>query len=427
MTAGRPGGPGPGGPFLLPTFFPENYHRPMRSTLPIRDEHAVRTSGPLSGPILLLTLSFFVNFTTRTMIGPLLPLLEQDLGLTHTQSGSLFLFNSVGGLVSLVCSGFILARIGYHRTIILSMFGVGIVAALIGFGGGFAVVASIFVLLGLAAGLYIPSAVVIIENIVPPAVLSRAMAIHEMAPNMGLVVAPLAVELMIGGTSWRGALFMGGSVCLVMGLVWAKFGRGGSFRAHPPNRAIIGQAVRQPEMWTLGLLFSLGLTAEVGVYNLLPLFLVTEKGYVLSEANYLVGLTRIPNVAIVLISGFISDRWGWRRTLTTAVTLTGLALLLIGLGPAPLIPYCVLIQAMGAAAFWPPAMALLARSGSSETKAVVVSWAMAISSVFGFGVVPAAIGALADRSLFGWGIAGTGVLVLGGLTLIPILARPRVE
>ena len=397
----------------------------MKTPLPIRDEAAARTSSPLSGPILLLTLIFFVNFTTRTMIGPLLPLLEQELGFSHTQSGSLFLFNSVGGFVSLVGSGFILARIGYHRTICLAMFGVGSVAVLIGFGDSWAVLAAIFVVLGLFTGLYIPSAVVIIENIVPPAALSRAMAIHEMAPNLGLITAPLAVELLVHGISWRGALFVGGGACLLMGLIWAKFGRGGSFRAHPPSRAIIAQAVRRPELWTLGSLFAIGLAAEVGVYNLLPLFLVTEKGYGLSEANYLVGLTRIPNVGAVLLAGFISDRWGWRRTLTATIAVTGLSLLLLGLGPNSLVPYCVLIQAMGSGSFWPPALALLARSGSSETRAIVVSWATAISAVAGMGLVPAGIGALADLGSFGWGMAATGILTLGGLALIPILGQTR--
>ncbi len=382
-----------------------------------------RTNGPRSRPILLLTLIFFVNFTTRSMIGPLLPLLEADLGMSHTQSGTLFLFNSIGGFISLVSSGFISARIGYHRAILTTMLGVGTIISLVGLGNSWGYLALAFFTLGLVTGLYIPSALVIIQSIVPPAMLSRAMAIHEMAPNLGLISAPLVVELMLGGISWRGAFFTAAAACVLMGGVWAKFGQGGRFKAHPPNKAIIAQAVRRPEMWTLGFLFSIGLAAEVGVYNFMPLFLVTERGYELSQANYLVGLSRIPTVAAVLLAGFLSDRLGWRRILASAIVVTGLSLLLLGLGPDSLAPYCVVVQAAGSGSFWPPALAVLARSGSSETKAIVVSWATAISSIGGFGLVPAGIGAMADLGAFGWGMAATGILVLGGLLFIPFLEK----
>ena len=69
------------------------------------------------------------------------------------------------------------------------------------------------------------------------------------------------------------------------------------------------------------------------------------------------------------------------------------------------------------------ACAVLARAGSSETKALVVSWATAISSVVGSGVVPAGIGALADLGSFGLGVAVTGAFVLSGIILVFTLEK----
>ena len=381
------------------------------------------SARPLSRPILLMTLTFFINFVTRSMIAPLLPLMEAELGLSHTRSGLLFFFFSLGGSISLLGSSFILSWIGYHRTITTGMLAMGLFVFAIGASSSWPAMVATFVLLGLSTGLYIPSALVIIQKIIPPAMLSRAMAVHEMAPNLGLISAPLLVQFMLGGLSWRGVLFVTAAACLVTAAGWSRFGQGGQFKAPRPNRANIAQALTRSEMWGLSALFSVGLAAEVGIYNLLPLFLVTERGLTLTQANYLVGLSRIPTLAAVLLAGYVSDRLGWRRTLAGGILVAGSALLLLALGPDWIMPPCVVFQALGSGIFWPPALSAMARAGSSETKAIVVSWATACSSVIGAGLVPAGIGALADLGSFSWGLTAAAILILSSLLLIPILEK----
>ena len=66
--------------------------------------------------ILFLASIFFLSYNARAVTGPLLPALEQDLGLNHAESGGLFIFFFLGYLVALLASGFVAASIGHRRT-----------------------------------------------------------------------------------------------------------------------------------------------------------------------------------------------------------------------------------------------------------------------------------------------------------------------
>jgi fucose permease len=59
------------------------------------------------GPILFITLIFFLTFVARArvLISPLMPEIEESLSISHAQSGSLFLFMSMGYFLALIGSG----------------------------------------------------------------------------------------------------------------------------------------------------------------------------------------------------------------------------------------------------------------------------------------------------------------------------------
>jgi MFS transporter, NNP family, nitrate/nitrite transporter len=62
------------------------------------------------GPVLFATLIFFLTFVARVLISPLMPENEELLGISHVQSGSLFLFMSMGYFVALIGSWYISSR-----------------------------------------------------------------------------------------------------------------------------------------------------------------------------------------------------------------------------------------------------------------------------------------------------------------------------
>ena len=93
------------------------------------------SSPPLSSAIkgiLFLSGLFFLNFISRVIFSPLLPVIEQEMGLDHTRSGSLFLFLSLGYFLSVLSSGFISSKINHKRSIVLSCLLLGCVLLEIG-------------------------------------------------------------------------------------------------------------------------------------------------------------------------------------------------------------------------------------------------------------------------------------------------------
>ncbi|MDH3572866.1 MAG: hypothetical protein OEM90_04625, partial [Desulfobacteraceae bacterium] len=67
-------------------------------------------------PLFLIASIFLLNFTSRIVLAPLLPTIENNLGLSHGDAGSLFFFLSIGYFISLLGSGHISSRIGHKKT-----------------------------------------------------------------------------------------------------------------------------------------------------------------------------------------------------------------------------------------------------------------------------------------------------------------------
>ena len=75
------------------------------------------------GSILFLTLLFFLTFIGRFIFAPLMPAMSSELGLSHSQAGSIFLFGSMGVFFGSLSAGFVSSRIQHKGTIALSLIG----------------------------------------------------------------------------------------------------------------------------------------------------------------------------------------------------------------------------------------------------------------------------------------------------------------
>ena len=59
------------------------------------------------GPVWFLVVIFLINFISRIILSPLLPTIERELSISHSQSGFFFFLISIGYLTGLLGSGFI--------------------------------------------------------------------------------------------------------------------------------------------------------------------------------------------------------------------------------------------------------------------------------------------------------------------------------
>lgn len=377
------------------------------------------------GSLLFLTSIFFSNFFSRIVPSPLMPTIEKDLGLSHSEAGSLFLIIAVGYFVTLTGSGLVSSRLTHRKTIILStiLMGLAYLATslcknMIGMSAGLLVV-------GMATGLYLPSGIATLTSLVSFQHWGKAIAVHELAPNLAFVLAPLVAEALLRWFSWRAVLALVGASSLFIGTAFALFGRGGNFHGQAPALKSLRVLCRQQDLWIMMVLFSLGIAGTMGLYAMLPLYLTSERGMDLAWTNSIVAVSRIAPIFVALLSGWVADRFGTERAMKYALLCTGFSTILLGIVPGWWIVFVLFLQPMLAVCFFPPALAALSSIGPAGARNVVVSFTIPLSFLVGAGAIPTLIGVAGNAGSFATGIALTGTLMSVGAVLTRYLSLPR--
>lgn len=368
-------------------------------------------------PLFLIASIFLLNFTSRIVFAPLLPKIENNLRLTHGDAGSLFLFLSMGYFISLLGSGHISSRINHNKTIAVSAIAVGTALLAVSFSKSLFAVRCCVFLLGISAGAYLPSGITTITSLVNPKHWGKAVAIHELAPNLSFIMTPLLVEILLHWFLWRHILFLIGTCSVFMGIIFACFGKGGNFFGETPNFSAIKPIIETHNFWILIILFSLAITSTLGLYNMLPLYLVTEHGISREWANSVVGISRISTLGMAFLAGLATDRLGPKTIMLCVFFVTGILTLLLGVASTHWVIIVVFLQPIFAVCFYPAGFSALSSISSPENRNVAVSLTIPIAFVLGGGAVPAFIGIMADLGYFSWGISLSGILIMTGFFL----------
>ena len=377
-------------------------------------------------PILFLAGILFFTFLSRVVFSPLLVQIEEELHLSHAKSGSLFLLISIGFAPVMLGSGFVSQRLTHRGTILLSSITCGVAVLIIAFSRSLFTIQLGMVLLGMGSGLYFPSAMATMTRLVDPEHWGKAISLHEAGPTMGYVLAPIVAELGLAFTSWRGVLISVGVGGLIMAATFAVFGQGGRFAGEPPRLDNVGRIFYQPSFWVIAVLMSLACGASVGVYAILPVYLISEQGLGQGLVNTVVGISRISGLVAVFLAGWLADRFGAKRVMGTVYTATAVLTGLMGVDNKIVLVTVVFLQPAVVSAFFPVALLGLANVGPPKTRNVAVSLMIPFVYLFGGGVVPAGMGVVGEYYGFALGFLLMGGLLLTSLCLLLFLQdRPN--
>jgi len=371
-------------------------------------------------PVLFLTTIFFIGFLSRIALAPLLPLLEGELDITHAQAGALFFCISLGYSLGLFASSYVASAITHRYTIVLSAIVSGLFLITIPFIQSLWGLRIIFILFGAAISLYLPSGIATLTSLVDQRNWGKAIAIHELAPNTSLVLAPILVHALLKVMPWRSILALLGFISLALGLIYLTFGEGGRFKGEPLSPTNLRYLLGVPSMVLMVVVMGLGVGASLGIYGMLPLYLITEVGLQEGMANALVGLSRVTGVAMSFLSGAFSDRFGAKRALLLTFLFSASSTLMLGLVHGTPLVLFVFLQSMFAAAFFPPAFAVLSQIVPHNLRNLSVSLAVLAGTLMGGGAVPVLIGAIGDLRSLGLGFAVYGAMLF---IAIPIVSR----
>lgn len=367
----------------------------------------------------MLTVIFFVQFLIRLLAGPLLPAIENDLSLSHSQSGIFILLIGMGIFFSQLVAPNMAAKFGFRRCITLSLIGASLAALIIGFSRSIWSIDAGYIFLGFTAGLYAPSGISLIMVLVDSRDWGKAMGIHEIAPNLALIFAPVLATATVGLGSWRqGYLYLS----IIIALLWVfhmMWGIDSIERPMPPDFSILKKLVVKSSFWKTSALLSLAVGIETGVYSMTPLFFVNERNFSLVDANHLLSMSRIPCLLMVILSGWLTDRFSASKMVRISFALTGISVFLLGVCPRDYLELILYLQAAFSACLFPPLLSIISKITTSANRVLMLSLTLAIAPVVGGGIFPALIAIIGDYGTFSSGFICVGILSMAGIFMLP--------
>ena len=371
--------------------------------------------------IFAITAMYFLSFFARSILSPLLVPMEHTLGSTHTQTAGLMFFLSVGFGSALACTGALSSHMRHRHVLVLANATLGMALLLLAQSQGLTMARLGFFIFGIGTGLYLPSGMATLASVVDDASWGRAIAIHELAPNVGFVLAPLGVEAALHFGDWREILTAMALACFMGSALFLKFGKGGEDHGTPPDRRTVPLMVRRPAFWAIMALIGLGVGLESGPYSLTPLFLVNEKGMSPSEANRLLAISRLATPFMALLGGWLADRA--RIPWILCGTILGSTVSLIGMGflNGAALGVAIMVQASMPALMFPVIFKSVTETFGVQAQSLVLSLTMPVAIFVALGIIPTLLGWCGDRGHFDLGFAAMGLMTLATLAALPYL------
>jgi NNP family nitrate/nitrite transporter-like MFS transporter len=372
-------------------------------------------------PLFVFWCLWFLNYCSRTILSPLLPVIEDSLSLSHGRAGGLVSSLSIGYGISLFFAGRLASSWGHKRTVVFGFVAAGVALSLLQWADTYFALSVIFLLMGLTLGNYIPSILPILTEMVDQKHWGRAIALHDSGASFAMFAAPLLAALGLHFLSWKGLYLILGLACFLLPICFWRIAS--EPRQHAAREtARYADVFRRKIVWVMGLLWIASNMFCNSIFAILPLFLVKERGVAFDTANTLIGISRCGGIFVTILFGFLADRFGIRRILTLSIFATGLSTIAMALVHSiPFLLGILVFQAVVSLAFFPLALAAVSKLTSPAERSTVTGVVLSIGVVFGSGVSPFLLGVIADHLSFQVGILGVGVVTTVSCLLVRLL------
>lgn len=365
----------------------------------------------------------FFGMLPKVLLSPLLLRISNDLGISFDRASLFFLSSSAGYITGLLISG-ILSRFLTHKWIIVfAVAGTSITAIAITRIHSESIFHLLMFIGSWALGLYPGSGITTVTSVAPDVHHGKAIAIHELGPNFTFILAPLIAAVFAPVIGWRGIMLAVGIGGAAVVFLFAFFGRFGYEHGEPPNFSNLAELARNRSFWVISAIFVVGVSAAMGVFSILPTYLMVEHGLPEHFVNSLVGASRITGILVLLIAGVLTDRFGFRPVITVILLITGSATILIGIGQGGLLIAGVFLQPLSVGALFPVTINELTKVTVPERRSLAVALAFPISNLLGSGLTPPIMAAAGARGEFTRAFVILGVITVASIAMLPFMKR----
>jgi len=372
--------------------------------------------------VCFVALLFMLSYGGRVALSPLLPYLEEDFGVGHSTATSLLLMQGLGMTLSMVMAGYLLSRVRPRNLASLSLILSGLCFMSMPLCSGMGIARIAFFLVGFMSGLYFAAGMTTLGSLVSYKDWGKAVGIHELAPNLGFILFPLFAQMLLAFTSWKGVLAVWGALMCLTGMLFLRYGRGGTEYAERPSMGGNRHLLHHPTLWMFMVIMTVALIGEYAVYIIVPLHLVGTFHLSPEEASYIVSVSRLAAPAMVIVGGWAADAFPVRRVLVFAFVLHTLALVAVGTPDLTVAIGGIAAQASAIAMAYPGLFKLISECYPTGRQPMVLSLVIPASALFGSGLAPNLLGLAGETIGF-----GPGMLVVAALSLVcvPLVLSAR--
>jgi MFS family permease len=360
------------------------------------------------GPVLLLLIGVAIN-RAGSFLQIFLVLYLTGRGFSPEQAGLVLTAYSGGAVVGILLGGTVSDRIGYRRTIGLSMILSGLLVGSLVFTQPYAILLAVCASAGLVAQVFRPAASSLLAALTPPTRLVMASAGYRLALNLGATTAPLLGAVLMARS--YGALFVVDMLTSLgfgaAALLWLTDGPESPASAGTPAAGGYSSVARDTRfLLVVAALFLISIV-EIQYVAALPLE-VEARQLPTSLYGMLIALNGLLVIAIELPLTRVIQHWPVRRAISLGIALIGLGVSLYGVaGGAPWLVAATVVWTLGEIVAAPSVSAYPALVSPPNLRGRYLAAASASQSI-GYAVGPALGAALFQH-------AGGGVWVVCGM------------
>ena len=278
----------------------------------------------------------------------LLPLIKESLGLSYLQSGLLLSAYTITSGLSQFPGGWIGDRFRRSMVMAIGLGGIGLTASAVGLSPAYYPMLFIFVIMGIFAGAYHPSAISMLSGYFEAARRGKVIALHQAGGSIGFTIGPVLGGLIAEFLGWRFAFIILSIPALsAVPLILKRFrqqepvhssnstnepSKSDDNPVQPQHQGISIFQVLKPVAIILILAVSMQLIAGSAM-AFIPIYLVDKHYIAPVYAAMMMGIVRGGGIAGSLFGGWLSDKWGRKNAIFLALVATGLVLYLFTILP----------------------------------------------------------------------------------------------
>jgi MFS family permease len=274
---------------------------------------AIARSKPAGATMMvaLLAVAIFINYVDRGNLATAGPLIKTELNLSNTEFGLLVSAFFWVYTPAQLFAGWLAQRFNTYKVMGwgLALWGIATIAT--GLTSTFAALLALRLLLGLGESVAFPCSSKLIAEHVPKEKLGFANAQLAVGLSVGPAFGIFLGGLMMATYGWRSTFVLFGAVSLLWLLPWIRIHRSMTERtdASPDRSPPLLAIIRCREAWGAGLGHFCINYAWYFVLAWLPLFLVKERGFSITQMAEIGGAIYLLQAVSAILCGHLSDRW----------------------------------------------------------------------------------------------------------------------